>query len=115
MYHEVYLAYFLQVVTLMELRTNKWMDEYLVALLCGLICGHFPAVCSFNDACKKEATERHHRPSFAILRTRGLDIQVLLNLWQSHLADKQHLKKKFTCYLVIPFRVTILLFSQVEH
>lgn len=87
------------------------MDEYLVALLCRLIGGHFPSVSSLNDACKKESRERHPQTFICNSEARGSNIQVLINLWQTQLAAKQHLEKSFMWNLVIPFRVTIFLFS----
>lgn len=87
------------------------MDEYVVALPCRLIGGHFPSVSSLNDACKKESRERHPQTFICNSEARGSDIQVLINLWQTQLAAKQHLGKSFMWNPVIPFSVTILLFS----
>lgn len=70
------------------------MDEYVVALLCRFIGGHFPSVSSLNDACKKESRERHPQTFICNSEARGSDIQVLKNLWQTQLASKQHLGEK---------------------
>lgn len=108
-------------VTLVELRANKWMNECVLAPLCGLMClfpYSFPGLMMHAKKKKKSRnrTPTPPSPSPAILKTRGLDIRLLISLRQSHSATKSHLKWCKTAWTVFTsFSVTLLLFSRVEH